>query len=206
MREKEVKVAFIDNSIDTSIYNPQEHWKPYLGVAWDSFKATESHFPDLKKGYTHLILSGGEASIIERESWVYEEIEKYQKKKGKKKYILRIIHPILENLPKDLKVNYPELVEESAKYLTKYGPYPDVFISHMPRFFEPYTEFMEDLADKTPDELILYLNTWSPTGEKMFGSRFELGEALSEHLAQNPEMYLELLDKFSSISKFYLLT
>jgi len=78
MREKEVKVAFIDNSIDTSIYNPQEHWKPYLGVAWDSFKATKSHFPDLKKGYTHLILSGSEASIIERESWVYEEIEVVQ--------------------------------------------------------------------------------------------------------------------------------
>ncbi len=73
-----MKVAFIDNSIDTSIYNPQEHWKPYLGVAWDSFKATENHFPDLKRGYTHLILSGSEASIIERENWVYEEIEVVQ--------------------------------------------------------------------------------------------------------------------------------
>jgi len=78
VREKEVKVAFIDNSIDTSIYNPQEHWKPYSGVAWDSFKATKSHFPDLKKGYTHLILTGSEASIIERENWVYEEIEVVQ--------------------------------------------------------------------------------------------------------------------------------
>jgi len=78
MKEKEVKVAFIDNSIDSSIYNPQEHWKPYLDVAWDSFKATESHFPDLNKGYTHLILSGGEASIIERENWVYEEMEVVQ--------------------------------------------------------------------------------------------------------------------------------
>jgi len=78
MRKKEVKVAFIDNSIDSSIYNPEEHWKPYLGVEWDSFKATKSHFPDLKKGYTHLILSGSEASIIEKENWVYEEIEVVQ--------------------------------------------------------------------------------------------------------------------------------
>lgn len=78
MREKEVKVAFLDNSIDSSIYNPQEHWKLYLEVAWDAFKATESHFPDLKRGYTHLILSGSEASIIERENWVYEEIEVVQ--------------------------------------------------------------------------------------------------------------------------------
>jgi len=78
MKEKEVKVALIDNSIDTSIYNPQEHWKPYLGVTWDSFKATKSHFPDLKKGYTHLILTGSEASILERENWVYEEVEVVQ--------------------------------------------------------------------------------------------------------------------------------
>jgi GMP synthase-like glutamine amidotransferase len=76
--KKEVKVAFIDNSLDSSIYNPEEHWKPYLRVAWDSFKATESHFPDLEKGYTHLILSGSEASIMARENWVYEEIEVVQ--------------------------------------------------------------------------------------------------------------------------------
>ncbi len=75
---KEVKVAFIDNSIDSSTYNPQEHWKPYLGVKWDCFNATKSHFPDLKKGYTHLILAGSEASIIERENWVYEEVEVVQ--------------------------------------------------------------------------------------------------------------------------------
>jgi len=78
MREKDVKVALIDNSIDTSIYNPQEHWKPYLRVEWDSFKATKSHFPDLNGDYTHLILTGSEASIIERENWVYEEIEVVQ--------------------------------------------------------------------------------------------------------------------------------
>lgn len=71
--KKGVKVAFIDNSIDSSIYNPEEHWKPYLDAEWDSFKATKNHFPDLKKGYTHLLLTGSEASIVERENWVYEE-------------------------------------------------------------------------------------------------------------------------------------
>jgi GMP synthase-like glutamine amidotransferase len=78
MKEKEVKIACIDNSIDTSIYNPQEHWKPYLGVSCDSFTAAKSQFPDLKKGYTHLILTGSEASILERENWVYEEVEVVQ--------------------------------------------------------------------------------------------------------------------------------
>lgn len=74
MRKEEVKVAIIDNSIDAKIYNPLDHWKAYLDIKWDSFKATESCFPDLSDGYTHLILTGSEASILERESWVYEEI------------------------------------------------------------------------------------------------------------------------------------
>jgi len=72
---KKVKAAILDNSINSSVYNPIEHWSVYLDVGWDSFRATKSHFPDLKKGYTHLILTGSEASILERERWVYEEVE-----------------------------------------------------------------------------------------------------------------------------------
>ena len=73
---KELKLAFIDNSIDSSVYNPEEHWKPYLDVKWDGFKATKSQFPDFNQGgYTHLLLTGSEASIVERERWVYEEVE-----------------------------------------------------------------------------------------------------------------------------------
>lgn len=78
MKKEEVKVAIIDNSIDSSVYNPIEHWRAYLSVRWDSFKAKQSLFPDLKNGYTHLLLTGSEASILERESWVYEEVEVIQ--------------------------------------------------------------------------------------------------------------------------------
>ena len=78
MKGEEVKIAIIDNSIDSSIYNPIEHWKAYLTVRWDSFKATRSLFPDLKNGYTHLLLTGSEASILEMENWVYEEAEVIQ--------------------------------------------------------------------------------------------------------------------------------
>jgi len=76
VKNREVNLAFIDNSIDSSVYNPEEHWKLYLDVEWDSFKATKSHFPDFSEGrYTHLLLTGSEASIIEREKWVLEEVE-----------------------------------------------------------------------------------------------------------------------------------
>jgi len=78
MEKREAKVAIIDNSIDSSIYSPVDHWQAYLDVEWHSFKATKSRFPDLKRGYTHIILTGSEASILDRESWVFEEIEVVQ--------------------------------------------------------------------------------------------------------------------------------
>lgn len=70
-----IKLAIIDNSINSEIYNPLIHWKNYLNVEWTSFKARESQFPRFKDGYIHFLLTGSEASILERESWVYEEIE-----------------------------------------------------------------------------------------------------------------------------------
>ncbi|MFC2163888.1 type 1 glutamine amidotransferase [Acidobacteriota bacterium] len=77
--DKKIKVAIIDNSIDATIYTPVEHWKAYLDTEWDAFRAKEHRFPDLRQGhYSHLILTGSEASILEREKWVEEEIELVQ--------------------------------------------------------------------------------------------------------------------------------
>jgi GMP synthase-like glutamine amidotransferase len=75
MRKNEIKVAIVDNSIDSSVYNPVEHWRSYLGVAWEAFRASRSCFPDLKRGYTHIILTGSESSILDGGNWVYEEVE-----------------------------------------------------------------------------------------------------------------------------------
>lgn len=79
MSKEELRLAFIDNCIDSAVYNPELHWKPYLEVEWDSFKATKHQFPDFKKvRYTHLLLTGSESSIVNRERWVEEEAEVIQ--------------------------------------------------------------------------------------------------------------------------------
>ncbi len=75
MKIEKVKVAILDNSIDSSVYNPVAHWETYLKVPCVSFKAKESHFPHLGDGYSHLLLTGSEASIVERENWTWEEVE-----------------------------------------------------------------------------------------------------------------------------------
>jgi GMP synthase-like glutamine amidotransferase len=73
-RTRAVRLAIVDNSIVPEIYRPVEHWGPYLGMPWDAFVAREGRFPDVED-YTHIILTGSEASILDREAWVDEEAE-----------------------------------------------------------------------------------------------------------------------------------
>jgi GMP synthase-like glutamine amidotransferase len=67
-----LRVAIVDNSIDPSLYRPVEHWNRYLPVEADAFIAREGRFPD-PRAYSHLILTGSEASILERAPWVEDE-------------------------------------------------------------------------------------------------------------------------------------
>lgn len=82
MDKKRRRVAVIDNSLDHSIYNPIRHWKICLERDFEVFRATKKNFPDVKD-FTHIILTGSEASILEREDWVVEEIRLIQEAKDK---------------------------------------------------------------------------------------------------------------------------
>ncbi len=72
---KDIRVAIVDNSIAPSVYKPVGHWAAFLGVPFASFRAAEGRLPDLGKEFTHVILTGSEASILEREPWVGAEVE-----------------------------------------------------------------------------------------------------------------------------------
>ncbi|MGQ9800989.1 MAG: type 1 glutamine amidotransferase [Candidatus Saccharicenans sp.] len=69
------KLAIIDNSLWPEVYNPVEHWTSYLDLPCRSFRAVDGYLPDLEDGYTHLILTGSEASIINLEPWVLAEAD-----------------------------------------------------------------------------------------------------------------------------------
>jgi GMP synthase-like glutamine amidotransferase len=87
MSEKCKRIAVIDNSLDHSIYNPIRHWKICLEREFDVFKATRKNFPDVRD-FTHIILTGSEASILEREDWVVEEIRLIQEAKEREVSLL----------------------------------------------------------------------------------------------------------------------
>lgn len=69
------RVAIIDNAIDPLVYNPVRHWSVYLDVPWQAFRAPEGKFPDWDNGFSHVIISGSEASILDRDRWVEKEIK-----------------------------------------------------------------------------------------------------------------------------------
>jgi GMP synthase-like glutamine amidotransferase len=68
------RVAIIDNSIFPDVYKPVEHWSRVLPSEWEAFSARDHRFPDLRR-FSHLLLTGSEASIMEPDPWVDEETE-----------------------------------------------------------------------------------------------------------------------------------
>ncbi len=75
MKARQRKIAILDNSINPAIYKPIEHWGTFLDVPWESFRVVDGQFPDLSDEYSHLLLTGSEASIVGRERWVDEEMK-----------------------------------------------------------------------------------------------------------------------------------
>lgn len=69
------KLAIIDNSLWPDSYNPVEDWTAHLDLPFHSFRAKDGFLPDLDDGYTHLIITGSEASIVDLEPWVLAEAD-----------------------------------------------------------------------------------------------------------------------------------
>jgi GMP synthase (glutamine-hydrolysing) len=75
MNERTVRVAIVDNALDPGVYRPVAHWRRWLDVPAEAFVAREGRFPDLAGGITHLVLTGSEASILDRAPWAETEAE-----------------------------------------------------------------------------------------------------------------------------------
>ncbi len=68
------RIAVIDNAIDPDVYRPVRHWSRWLPAGWVSFEARNGCLPILDDGFSHIILTGSEASILERPPWAEAEV------------------------------------------------------------------------------------------------------------------------------------
>jgi GMP synthase-like glutamine amidotransferase len=69
-----IRVAIVDNSIDPTVYTPVTHWAGFLDAPWQAFRAPDGELPDLGS-FSHFILTGSEASILDLQPWVADEID-----------------------------------------------------------------------------------------------------------------------------------
>ena len=69
-----LKVAIVDNAVNHGLYRPVEHWAACLDVPWEAFRAKDGRLPSTTDGFSHVILTGSEGSILDREPWVDREV------------------------------------------------------------------------------------------------------------------------------------
>jgi len=67
------RILILDNSIDHKAYNPLEHWKPLLLFPFDSFRASAGELPPSLDSYSHILLTGSEASVVDEAGWMGAE-------------------------------------------------------------------------------------------------------------------------------------
>ena len=63
------KILIIDNSTKPESYRPVEHWGPFLVFPYDVFYAPANEYPSDLSPYSHIILSGSDASIVNTAEW-----------------------------------------------------------------------------------------------------------------------------------------
>ena len=68
------RIAIIDNAVDPDVYRPVRHWSRWLDGGWVAFEAREGKLPSLEDGFSHILLTGSEASILERPPWAEAEV------------------------------------------------------------------------------------------------------------------------------------
>lgn len=67
-------LLIIDNALDHSFYDPVEHWAKVIGYDPESVHAPSGEKLPEPGRHSHVILTGSEASITERDPWAEEEL------------------------------------------------------------------------------------------------------------------------------------
>lgn len=67
-------LLILNNALDHRFYQPVEHWRRALGFVCDHIHVPSGQPLPIAGAHSHVILTGSEASILNRASWVEEEI------------------------------------------------------------------------------------------------------------------------------------
>ena len=82
------RILFLDNSIDNDTYRPLIYWEPLLLFPYDLFRVSAGELPHELDSYSHILITGSAASVLDDTAWMQAEADLIQKAVNKGKVIL----------------------------------------------------------------------------------------------------------------------
>lgn len=67
------RILFLDNSIDDDVYQPLTYWEPLLLSPYDFFRVSAGQWPDGLDSYSHILITGSTASVLDDTDWMRRE-------------------------------------------------------------------------------------------------------------------------------------
>ena len=67
------RILFLDNSIDEDVYQPFIYWEPLLLYPFDFFRVSAGQWPDGLDSYSHILITGSTASVLDDTTWMQTE-------------------------------------------------------------------------------------------------------------------------------------
>ena len=82
------RILFLDNAIEDDVYQPLTYWEPILLYPYDLFRVSAGHWPDGLDSYSHLLITGSTASVLDDTDWMQHEAALIRDAVNKGKVIL----------------------------------------------------------------------------------------------------------------------
>jgi GMP synthase-like glutamine amidotransferase len=82
------RILFLDNSLPNDTYRPLIYWEPLLLFPYDLFCVSAGELPHELDSYSHILITGSAASVLDDTEWMRAEVDLIQTAVGKGKVIL----------------------------------------------------------------------------------------------------------------------
>lgn len=82
------RILYLDNSIENDVYQPSMYWEVFLTFFFDSYRAYDGELPLELNDYSHILITGSSASVLDDEEWMRAEVDLIRNAVEKGKVIL----------------------------------------------------------------------------------------------------------------------
>ena len=82
------RILFLDNAIENDVYQPLTYWEPLLLFPYDLFRISAGQWPDGLDSYSHILITGSTASVLDDTEWMQKEAALIREAVDKGKVIL----------------------------------------------------------------------------------------------------------------------